>query len=119
MEKMVKPPVPEAFLVNSGALFLSVCILFPVAGSLSDRIGRKRMMYIGCLFLACLCPFMVIFIAEGSNSVLIGNSSTNAFIAQFIMGIFLSCFGAPSKYTHIQNYAPWKQIYGTRTKFVL
>jgi MHS family proline/betaine transporter-like MFS transporter len=98
MEKIVEPPVPQAFAVNSSALFLSVCTLLPIAGSLSDSFGRKRMMFIGCIFLACVCPGLVIFISEGVSSAVTNNRSVNAFFAQVIMGTFLSCFAGPSKY---------------------
>ncbi len=56
------------------------------------------MMFVGATFLAVFAPLLVVYISEGSNSIISINSSTNAFIAQFIMGILLSCFGAPSKY---------------------
>eukprot|EP01083_Nonionella_stella_P194627 717735_1 len=47
MADIVDPPVPGAFGVNSLALLLSVCLLFPFAGVLSDKIGRKKTMLTG------------------------------------------------------------------------
>ena len=44
MKELIATPVPGAFEVSSMALLLSVCILFPFAGILSDRYGRKRIM---------------------------------------------------------------------------
>lgn len=99
MDEMIEERVSGAFGVNSGALFLSVCVLFPVAGGMSDIFGRKKLMFIGAIGLGSLCPGLIVLISEGSRSVLHLNSAGTAFFAQLTMGIFLSCFGAPSKYT--------------------
>jgi MHS family proline/betaine transporter-like MFS transporter len=88
---LVDPPVSGAFGVNSGSLFFSVCLLFPLAGFLSDVFGRYRIMLIGGISMGLLSPLMVIIISDGS--------ATAAFFAQSTMGIALSLWGAPSKYS--------------------
>jgi MHS family proline/betaine transporter-like MFS transporter len=90
MDVLIEPPVPNAFLVNSLALFISVCLLFPLAGYLSDKHGRTKIMYIGGISLAVISPFMIIVISKGN--------AVAAFFAQCAMGISLSLWGAPSKF---------------------
>lgn len=89
MNKLIDPPVPNAFLVNSGSLFLSVCILFPFAGMLSDIFRRTKVMYVGGILLAILSPIMVYVISQGN--------AVAAFLAQCAMGIALCLWGAPSE----------------------
>jgi MFS transporter, MHS family, proline/betaine transporter len=89
MDSLIDSPVPNAFGVNSAALFISVCLLFPLAGILSDRIGRRKVMFLGGCAMGILSPFMVIAISQGN--------AAKAFFCQTIMGISLSLWGAPSK----------------------
>ena len=89
MAELLDPPVPYAFFVNSSALFLSVCLLFPLAGILSDIFGRSTVMYMGGLSLAILAPAMIYVISQGSPIA--------AFFAQTALGIAVSLWGAPSK----------------------
>ena len=87
---MVDPPVPHAFAINSGALLLSVCILFPIAGILSDVFGRYKIMMVGGVALSALSPLSLAVISSGNHVA--------AFFAQSAMGIALSLWGAPSKF---------------------
>ena len=89
MKDLVVPEVPGAFLINSLSLFLSVCLLFPLAGILSDIFGRKKVMYTGGISLAILAPAMLSVISQGNPVA--------AFFAQCAIGIALSLWGAPSK----------------------
>lgn len=89
MGDLVQPPVPGAFGVNSAALFLSVCLLFPIAGILSDMFGRKKVMLAGGIAMGTISPLALKVIAHGNT--------TAAFFAQSAMGICLSLWGAPSK----------------------
>ena len=81
MSDLIENPVPGAFAVNSAALLFSVCLLFPLAGILSDRFGRRHIMTIGGACMGILSPILVILIGQG-NSVL-------AFFAQSTLGISL------------------------------
>jgi len=87
MTEFVDPPVPGAFGVNAIALFLSVCLLFPLAGILSDMFGRTKIMYIGGTSMTLLSPVMIIIISSGNPVA--------CFFAQSAMGISLSLWGAP------------------------
>jgi MHS family proline/betaine transporter-like MFS transporter len=89
MDSIIDDPVPNAFGVNSAALFFSVCLLFPLAGILSDKIGRRKVMFMGGISMGVLSPSMVILISKGSGA--------QAFFCQTILGISLSLWGAPSK----------------------
>lgn len=98
MKKLVSPAVPYAFWVNSCALFFSVCLLFPVAGMLSDRYGRSRTMTIGGVAFALLAPLSVFVIGKG-DAVL-------AFLAQSCLGICLSLWGAPMMAWLVESFPP-------------
>jgi len=87
MEKYANYDGATAALVNSVSLFLSVCILFPLAGIASDWYGRARVMYLGGIILVLVSPLMFIWIGHGNP--------LGAFCAQFILGISLSLWGAP------------------------
>lgn len=98
MGVLLDPPIPNAFFVNSGALFVSVCLLFPLAGILSDIFGRNRVMYVGGVSLAILAPIMVFVISEGN--------AVAAFFAQCAMGISLSLWGAPMCSWLVESFPP-------------
>lgn len=87
MKDQLKPPVPNAFAVNTFSLLLSVCILFPFAGILSDRFGRLRIMNIGGISLCIFSPFLFYFISRGHTLL--------AFCSQCTLGVALSLWGAP------------------------
>jgi MFS transporter, MHS family, proline/betaine transporter len=102
MEHMLEPPIPHAFLVNATALLLSVCMFFPVAGTLSDRHGRKRVMMLGGVSLGILSPLMLRLIGIG-NSFL-------ALLAQIILGIALSLWGAPMCAWLVESFEPQARL---------
>jgi MHS family proline/betaine transporter-like MFS transporter len=87
--ELMIPPVPGAFIINSAALFVSVCILFPLAGILSDIFGRVKVMFLGGAMLAIFHPVMLYVISQGNPAA--------TFFAQSAIGIMLSLWGAPSK----------------------
>mmetsp|Transcript_3442 Transcript_3442/g.4579 ORF Transcript_3442/g.4579 Transcript_3442/m.4579 type:complete len:540 (-) Transcript_3442:422-2041(-) len=98
MEAIVEPPVPNAFLVNSLALLGSVCLLFPIAGILSDMFGRNRVMMIGGSSAAILSPIIVIVVSNGDPVA--------AFFAQTALGISLSLWGAPMCAWLVESFPP-------------
>jgi len=98
MSDLIETPVPGAFYVNSFALFISVCLLFPLAGILSDIFGRTRIMYIGGTSLAILAPIMVYVISQGS--------AVAAFFAQNALGIAVSLWGAPMCAWLVESFPP-------------
>jgi MHS family proline/betaine transporter-like MFS transporter len=98
MSDLVSPPVPEAFWVNSCALFFSVCLLFPAAGIASDKYGRTRVMTVGGVAFALLAPLCIFLIGQG-NAVL-------AFFAQSCLGICLSLWGAPMMAWLVESFPP-------------
>ena len=50
---ILEPPIPHAYLVNSLSMVVLLALL-PVAGALSDRIGRRRVLGIGTALYAIL-----------------------------------------------------------------
>lgn len=98
MNKLIEPPVPYAFAVNSTSLLLSVCLFFPVAGILSDRFGRRTIMGLGGVCMAILSPLMFIVIGKGNPGV--------AIVAQCIMGVSLSFWGGPMTAWLVEAFSP-------------
>lgn len=94
-------PVPlttEAFAINGAALLLSVCLLFPIAGELSDRFGRRRVMTIGAATFGLCAPLLVVSIGRGSPAL--------AFGAQSLLGVCLSMWGAPMMAWMVESFEP-------------
>lgn len=98
MAELSENPVPGAFLMNTIALFLSVCLVFPVAGILSDKYGRVRIMTIGGTMLAILSPLLIIAIGQGKPAL--------ALLSQCIIGLSLSLFSAPMCAWLVEAFEP-------------
>ena len=89
MGALMDPPIPNAFGINSASLFLTVCLLYPFVGMLSDKVGRYKIMVVGGLAMMVLTPFMVLIISRGD--------AIGALFAQCVLGVSFTCFSAPSK----------------------
>ena len=98
MAELSDNPVPGAFLINTVSLFLSLCLVFPVAGTLSDTFGRIRIMTVGGTMLAILSPLLVIAIGQGKPAL--------ALVSQCTMGIALSLFSAPMCAWLVEAFEP-------------
>ena len=98
MADLIENPVAGSFGINATSLFFSVCLLFPVAGIASDRYGRRAVMTLGGACLACICPFLVVVIGRGNP--------TTALISQMLMGVTLSCWGAPMIAWLVESFEP-------------
>lgn len=98
MSELIDDPVPHAFGVNSGALLVSVCLFFPVAGLLSDQYGRRRTMTIGGIGMAVLSPLVVMLIGFGNALV--------ALCSQSLLGVALSFWGAPMCAWLVEGFEP-------------
>lgn len=101
MQDLVTPPVPSAFTVNSSSLLL-LCLWFPAAGALSDRLGRKLVMTVGAMAFGLLGPFMI-FKIEGTGG---GDSWVPAFVSQTVLSISLALFGAPMCAWLVESFEP-------------
>ena len=98
MTDLTDNPVPNAFFVNGTALLLSVCLLFPVAGWLSDKFGRRTIMSIGGTSVALLSPMIIRIIGRGNP--------WEAFVAQTWLGISLSFWGSPMCAWLVESFEP-------------
>eukprot|EP00578_Thalassiosira_sp_NH16_P008078 CAMPEP_0181105266 /NCGR_PEP_ID=MMETSP1071-20121207/15890_1 /TAXON_ID=35127 /ORGANISM="Thalassiosira sp., Strain NH16" /LENGTH=330 /DNA_ID=CAMNT_0023188561 /DNA_START=18 /DNA_END=1010 /DNA_ORIENTATION=+ len=99
MSTLTDTPVPHAFAINSASLFIGVCLLFPIAGWLSDIYGRRLIMSIGGTALALGGPTLLRFIGDGSNP-------SGAFAAQLFLGVCLSFWGSPMGAWLTESFAP-------------
>jgi len=87
MTDLIQNPIPNAFFINSLALFLSNVLLFPVAGTLSDIYSRRIIMTIGGVMMFVFAPFLVIIIGQGKP--------IPSLLAQIFLGCLLSLWGSP------------------------
>ena len=100
MQDLITPPVPSAFLVNSFSI-LMLGIWFPLAGVLSDFVGRRRVMTVGGLTFGCAGPILLLVIGNlGSKSMWI------AFFSQMGLGISLAMWGSPMCAWLVESFEP-------------
>lgn len=99
MDTLTDTPVPHAFAINSASLFIGVCLLFPIAGWLSDKYGRRLIMSIGGVSLIALGPTLVRSIGNGANPSM-------AFASQLFLGVCLSFWGSPMGAWLVESFEP-------------
>jgi MFS family permease len=87
MEELLDPPIKGAFWINACSMLIGMTFMLPVAGMISDRVGRVRMMTFSAVALTGLGPVCVIMISKGNPFV--------AFLCQLVLGVCLSFFGGP------------------------
>jgi len=102
MEDLSNNHIPSAFSINAVALFFSVCLLFPVAGILSDKYGRRRIMTVGAICMGLGAPLLIVVIGLGH--------AFPALTSQMIIGIALSCFGAPMVAWLVESFEPESRL---------
>lgn len=98
MEELIDPPVPGAFWVNALSLFFGMTIMLPIAGMLSDRTGRVKLMTVSGVALTILGPVLLVMIARGNTFI--------AFLSQLALGVLLSFFGGPLCAWLVENFSP-------------
>jgi MHS family proline/betaine transporter-like MFS transporter len=85
MGTLLNPPIPGAFWINAGSMLIGMTFMLPIAGSISDRVGRVKMMTIAAILLTAGGPLLLIMISKGD--------AITAFLCQVTIGIFLSFYG--------------------------
>lgn len=98
MEELLDPPIKGAFWINATSMLVSMTCMLPLAGMISDRVGRVRMMTISGIGLTGLGPVLLILISKGNSIV--------AFLCQVALGILLSFFGGPLCAWLVENFSP-------------
>lgn len=104
MKDLIVPAVPSAFGVNSFGLLL-LGIWFPLAGLLSDVLGRKKVMTVGGIAFGVLGPIMVVIIGEKGNQ-----SAWIAFGCQTVLSISLTLWGAPMCAWLVESFDPQARL---------
>lgn len=87
MRDLVEPPVEMPFAINAMSLSLTMVVLFPFAGRLSDARGRRPVMMLGAAGVAALAPPAMGLVAAGDPRA--------ALAAQLALGACLCLYGAP------------------------
>ncbi|CAB9498923.1 Putative proline/betaine transporter [Seminavis robusta] len=98
MDELNEPPVPGAFWINAVSMLLGMTFMLPIAGSMSDRVGRVPIMTCAGVGLAALGPVLLILISKGNPFL--------AFLSQFTLGVLLSFFGGPLCAWLVENFSP-------------
>jgi MHS family proline/betaine transporter-like MFS transporter len=104
MFKLIPTPMsaPEAFGVSSLSLFLSVCTFFPIAGTLSDKFGRRIVMTVGGVGYGLLSPILLAIIGRGNV--------VESLASQTLMGVFLSLWGGPMMAWLVESFDPQTRL---------
>lgn len=97
MEELLQPPVKGAFWINAVAMCLGMTFMLPVAGALSDRIGRTKIMATAGLGLTIGGPILLVIISQGKTFW--------ALLAQLGLGVLLSFFGGPLCAWIVENFS--------------
>mmetsp|Transcript_5430 Transcript_5430/g.14694 ORF Transcript_5430/g.14694 Transcript_5430/m.14694 type:complete len:543 (-) Transcript_5430:774-2402(-) len=100
--KLVTPPVPHSFEINSFAL-LFVCLFYPVAGLLGDKFSRVTIMTIGGIGIAISGPIAVYLIATKHDT-------TIALMCQLVLAVFMSLWGAPMCAWLVESFDPASRL---------
>jgi MHS family proline/betaine transporter-like MFS transporter len=72
--------------------------MLPIAGALSDRLGRVKVMSGAAVGLTAGGPVLLIMISKGNSFV--------AFLCQLCLGVLLSFFGGPLCAWLVENFSP-------------
>mmetsp|Transcript_63084 Transcript_63084/g.70652 ORF Transcript_63084/g.70652 Transcript_63084/m.70652 type:complete len:533 (+) Transcript_63084:71-1669(+) len=98
MTELMDPPILHAFWINSMSLLFGMIFVLPVAGALSDRVGRTMMMTISGGLLIVMGPICLMLISKGNPVA--------AFFSQLILGLLLSFYGGPLCAWLVENFSP-------------
>lgn len=95
LTKMIKPPVAHALGINTLAMALFMCLI-PVCGWLSDRLGRRLVLSVGCGGILLLAYPMICLADHGSMLA--------ALTAQLSLGVFLAMIQGPMPATMVELF---------------
>jgi MHS family proline/betaine transporter-like MFS transporter len=100
MKDLIDPPVPTAFGVNSLSLLL-LAVWFPLAGALSDVVGRRRVMTVGGIIFGIGGPLFLFTIGNFAS-----NNSLIALGAQTGLALSVAMWGAPMCAWLVESFEP-------------
>ena len=112
MRDLIVPPIEQAFAINSFSLLL-LCIWFPIAGVMSDCLGRKIMMTFGGFMFGAFGPIAIFVIGRYNTPDANGEYQQNSihslwipFGCQLVLSISLACYGAPMCAWLVEAFEP-------------
>ena len=97
MDELLDPPIKNAFWINTCSMLLGMTFMLPIAGHISDRVGRVKLMTASGVGLTALGPILLIMISKGNGFV--------AFLCQLALGVLLSFFGGPLCAWLVENFS--------------
>mmetsp|Transcript_34859 Transcript_34859/g.68622 ORF Transcript_34859/g.68622 Transcript_34859/m.68622 type:complete len:479 (+) Transcript_34859:66-1502(+) len=95
MSVIRQPPLANPFAISSVVLLTTNVVFFPVAGYLSDVLGRRRVMAAAGMALALLARPMLAIIDGGPEAVDGTCFSPTILAAHVALGLALALYGAP------------------------
>ena len=87
LQRQVKLPASDAFWLGTIGL-VAFAILTPIMGALSDRVGRRPVLFVGCLTFAGFAYFLLSYL-------LTGVSLTGVLMVELALAFMLSLFSGP------------------------
>lgn len=85
LSKIVTPPVSHALMVNTISLVLLLCVI-PIAGTLSDRFGRKNILIVATVVMGISVYPLFKVIDQGDLLTALGTQLVFAILVGFVQG---------------------------------
>lgn len=110
LQKQVKISASDTFWITSIGI-VALCLSTPIMGALSDRVGRRPVLFVGCLAFTLLPYFLFSYLLAGVDF-------RDAVIVQVILALMLSLFCGPGTATMTEIFptelrAGWmSSVYG-------
>ena len=105
-ELLPEPPFSNTYLISSLSLFLGCVLPFPIAGMISDWIGRRPTMTLGAVVTATMAPIAFTYISSPSPSPYL------AVALLTLNGLGLSLYGAPMLAFLVESFPPHVRLTG-------
>lgn len=98
MRDLLDEPIQSSFGINAASLFVTMVLLFPLAGWLSDEFGRRPVMTIGAAGIALFGPASMKLVGTGDGAL--------ALVSQMALGTLLALYGSPLCAFLIESFTP-------------
>lgn len=104
LSKIVTPPVDHALMVNTISMVLLICVI-PIAGTLSDRFGRKNVLIVATVVMGVVVYPLFKVIDQGNMLTTLGAQLVFAILVGAIQGpvpaLMAEMFPTRTRYTGI------------------
>ncbi len=104
LAKFLVPPIPNALLINTLSMAL-LMVLIPIAGALSDKVGRRPLHIFGAAGVVILAYPLFLLVGHATVAA--------AITAQLIFTVLIAIFMGPVPATMVELFPPSTRYMGT------